>query len=278
MARGPFNVADRAFAWMGNASPLITFGTNQELQSHFLWLRPNSSAFQDLFKIRDASNNLFQARNWIDGQYFLTRNSSLLILGHEGLGIWQGLYGEDRSWDGATPNSGLMAWETTVDTGFNGHSFGGGAMTEMGLGSIAAVTPLAGLDGDIAYYAAWNTFLNTDEKFALMLGVSPLRIRPANLASYVPLLNTGTVAYDWITGEPSTDGGVGTPWVDAPVTPPRSRQLYQFPTLVAQTVVPSIIPGDRCAEMRALEQREQELASVRRRALRAIDVRGLIQD
>jgi hypothetical protein len=92
------------------------------------------------------------------------------------------------------------------------------------------------MNGRLAEAAVWNVALTDAEVAALAAGVSPLRVRPANLVAYWPLLGIDSPETDWHpaggTRYPLTVTGA-TKGNHAPVEPYSRRFWGTTPAVVA---------------------------------------------
>lgn len=63
-------------------------------------------------------------------------------------------------------------------------------------------------DGDIAEAAIWNVALSDAEIAMLAKGLSPLRVRPASLVSYVPMNGAASPVIDIVAGAGWAPSGI----------------------------------------------------------------------
>lgn len=89
--------------------------------------------------------------------------------------------------------------------------------TEIGRTGLGAAQNFT--NGQIAEVAFWNVALSTSEVVSLSSGVSPLRVRCANLVSYVPLLGISSTEPDYINSSNWTAVSAPPQADHAPVAP-----------------------------------------------------------
>lgn len=94
------------------------------------------------------------------------------------------------------------------------------------IGVWADSTPSGPFDGKIAEAAIWDVALTDNEVAMLANGVSPLKVRPANLVAYWPLFGNYSPepSYGGDTALNLTVNGTVTQAAHAPVAPPFAMQ------------------------------------------------------
>ncbi len=105
--------------------------------------------------------------------------------------------------------------------------YGGTVTNGAAIGTLTGALAGFAVNGSVAEFAVWNAILTAGEFAALAGRVSPMRIRPANLACYLPIWGAGaTTERDVAGGGTWAVNGTLTQSDHAPVQRPFSRRLW----------------------------------------------------
>ncbi len=109
-----------------------------------------------------------------------------------------------------------------------------------GIGVLLRDTIANYMSGDIAEVGIWHEALSTPEIAALAKGFSPLLIKPAHLAAYLPLIREGAagVYRDRVGGRTFYESGGSTPSPHPRVIYPRRPHIIS----AAHATSPPIVP------------------------------------
>lgn len=101
---------------------------------------------------------------------------------------------------GVLTASRIRAWLNGAASTDKSHSLTWPSMNRTGIGVLERGTPALYVDGRIAEAALWNVELETADFLMLAAGCSPLRVKPAGLVAYWPIIGTDTDEDDAVGG------------------------------------------------------------------------------
>jgi hypothetical protein len=108
-----------------------------------------------------------------------------------------------------------------------------GTPNRMAIGGLRRLSPTDYMSGLVADAAIWNVALSAAEIAALARGVSPLRIRPGNIAAYWPLFGTAGPEINICGGSYHLTVSGATQAAHAPVMPACGESIDWIPYSVA---------------------------------------------
>jgi hypothetical protein len=163
-------------------------------QYYYMAISSTTSAQNDLFALTSATNTMSAETSNTAGSTDVVGNSSLTLAAstlYHVCGVWASITSRVCYINGA--NSGSNATSCAPTAGdFNTCSIG--ALFEAGAG------PLNFTSANIYFPAIWNVALAAGDIASLAAGISPRKIRPANLVRYLRLTGHNSPEPDLMNG------------------------------------------------------------------------------